>query len=146
MSANEKYVKLARQVALFRGLNPEEVHKIFARGTTMNVDKGNIIFHKGTTGNQMFVVLGGKISLYSGKKHLADLKAGDMFGEMALISSEPRSATAVAAERSLVFVLSEQIFHKIMTKRAAIRILLNIVGTLSTRLRDMNQRLPESGQ
>ena len=146
MPGNDKYVKLARQVALFRGLTPEEVQKIFARGTTMTVEKGNIVFHKGTTGNQMFVVLGGKIALYSGKKHLADLLAGDMFGEMALISNEPRSATAVAAERSQVFVLSEQVFHKLMTKRAAIRILLNIVGTLSTRLREMNQRIPESTQ
>ena len=146
MPGNDKYVKLARQVALFRGLSPEEVHKIFAKGTTMTVEKGNVIFHKGTTGNQMYVVLGGKIALYSGKKHLADLCAGDMLGEMALISSEPRSATALAAERSQVFVLSEQIFHKLMTKRAAIRILLNIVGTLSTRLREMNKRIPESSQ
>ena len=112
----------------------------------MTMEKGNTIFYKGTTGNQMFVILAGKVSLFDGPKHLADLRTGDMFGEMALINNEPRSATAVAAESTQLFILSETFFQKLMTKRVAITMLLNIIGTLSTRLQGMNRRLLELKQ
>lgn len=141
MTLNEKYTVLAKRVDLFRGISPEDVAKIISKGMTMQMQQGNVVFFKGTQGNQMFVVLGGKISLFDGDKHLADLHAGDMFGEMALVSNEPRSATAVAAETSSIFVLSETVFQKLMTKHVAIRILLNIIATLSKRLRDMNSKL-----
>ncbi len=143
MTPNPTHAMLAKRVDLFKGISPEDVARIFARGLTMTMEKGNVIFYKGTTGNQMFVILSGKVSLLDGKKHLADLSAGDMFGEMALINNEPRSATAMAAETSQLFVLSETFFQKLMTKRIAIRMLLNIIGTMSTRLRTMNKRLLE---
>jgi CRP-like cAMP-binding protein len=141
-----EYLALARRIPFFNGLSSEEIAKIFSKGLTMRVEKGNTVFYKGTTGNAMFVVLGGKVSLFDGEKHIADLSTGDMFGEMALISKAPRSATAVAAEESNLFVLNESVFERLMTKRAAIRILLNIVGTLSERLRIANMRLVELDQ
>ncbi len=138
-----KYEELARRVPLFRGLSPEDVAKIMSKGMTMDVKKGDAVFYQGTVGNQMYVVLGGSVGLFDGKKHLATLRAGDMFGEMALINNEPRSATATAAEDCRLFVLSETTFQKLMTKKAAIRILLNIIGTMSKRLRDMNAKMAQ---
>jgi CRP-like cAMP-binding protein len=143
MMPSSKYEMLAKRIELFKGISPEDVHKIMARGLTMTMEKGNVIFYKGTSGNQMFVILTGKVSLLDGEKHLVDLRTGDMFGEMALINNEPRSATAIAAETTQLFVLSETFFQKLMTKRVAIRMLLNIIGTMSTRLRSMNKRLLE---
>jgi hypothetical protein len=49
----------------------------------------------------------------------------------------------VAAETSQLFILSETFFQKLMTKRIAIRMLLNIIGAMSKRLRSMNKRLIE---
>lgn len=129
---------LARKVDLFAGLTPDDVSKIFARGMTIRVLKGETIFYKGTIGSQMYAVLTGTVAVRDGEKDLATLTTGDTFGEMALINSEPRSATVVAAEDSLLFVLSETTFQHLLTKRAAIQILLNIVRTLSHRLRDAN--------
>lgn len=137
----QKFAEMGRRIALFNGLEPEDIAKIFAKGMTMQVEKGNVLFYQGTTGNQMYVVLGGKIDLYDGKKYLASMRTGDLFGEMAVINNEPRSATAVAGESSRVFVLSETTFQKLMTKHAAIRILLNIIGTQSKRLKEMNAKL-----
>lgn len=140
----EKYAELARRVPLFNGLETEDVAKIFSKGMTMEVEKGNILFYQGTTGNQMYVVLGGRIDLYDGKKLLTSLRTGDLFGEMAVILNEPRSASAVAGETSRVFVLSETVFERLMTKRAAIRILLNIIKVMARRLREMNAKLAEA--
>ena len=141
MSTQERYRIYAQRVELFRGISPEDVAKILSKGMTMNVTKGDTIFHKGTTGSQMFVILGGAVDLLDGKKHLATARAGEMFGEMALINSEPRSATAVAAEDSHLFVLDETTFQKLMTKSVAIRMLLNIISTQSHRLKAANDRL-----
>ena len=138
--SEDRYEHLARSVALFDGISPADVEKIFSKGQTMRAQKGQAIFHEGTEGNQMYIVLGGKISLFKASKHLADLTAGAMFGEMALVSDEPRSASAVAAEESMLFVLEETTFDKLMTKRVAVRMLMNIVKTLCERLRDTNKR------
>ena len=145
MSDIAKYANLAQRIALFKGITPEDVHKIFSKGMTQVSEKDNVIFYEGTSGNQMYVVLSGTIDLYSGKKKIATLRSGEMFGEMALINNEPRSATAVAAERSQLFVLSETAFQKLMTKRISIRILLNIVGVMSGRIREANKRLAAAG-
>ncbi len=145
MSDTVKYANLAQRIPLFKGVSPEDVHKIFSKGMTQVEDKDTVIFYEGTTGNQMYVVLAGMIDLYSGKKKIATLRSGDMFGEMALINNEPRSATAVAAERSQLFVLSETAFQKLMTKRISIRMLLNIVGVMSDRIREANKRLAAAG-
>jgi len=109
----------------------------------MEVEKGNVLFYQGAIGNQMYVVLGGRIDLFDGKKHMTSLRTGDLFGEMAVIMNEPRSASAIAGETSRVFVLSETVFERLMTKRAAIRILLNIVGVMAKRIREMNAKLAE---
>ena len=137
----DKIASLAREVELFQGLTVEDIAKIFAKGMTIRVQKGETIFYKGTIGSQMYVVLGGEVLVYDGEQCIATLTTGDTFGEMALIDNEPRSATVVAAEDSHLFVLSETTFQRLMTKRAAIRILLNIVRTLSHRLREANVRL-----
>lgn len=136
----EKVDKLIERVALFNGLTREEVVKIFSHGLTMNCQKDETIFHEGTVGSQMYVMLGGKAGVFKNGKCISELRTGDMFGEMALVCDEPRSATVVALENSKLFVLKEETFDKLMTKRVAIRMLFNIVKTLSRRLKDSNAR------
>jgi CRP-like cAMP-binding protein len=101
----------------------------------MRALKDDVIFYKGTVGNQMYIVLGGKVGVFKGEKCLAELGTGDMFGEMALVNKEPRSATVKAIEASHLFVLSESTFQYLLTKRVAVQVLLNIVRTLSQRLK-----------
>jgi len=137
----EKVDQLIKAVALFHGLTREEVVKIFSKGMTMRCAKGETIFYKGNIGNQMYVVLGGKIGIYDGDKLLASVRLGEMFGEMALVNQEPRSATARAMEDSRLFVLSQDVFERLMTKRVAIQMLFNIIRTLSHRLKLTNEQL-----
>jgi CRP/FNR family transcriptional regulator len=137
----EKVDALIKHVPLFNGLERDEVVKIFAKGMTMRCAKGETLFYKGNIGNQMYIVLGGKIGIYDGQKVLSVLRVGEMFGEMALVTREARSATARAMEDSKLFVLSEETFERLLTKRVAIRILLNIIGTLAHRLKDANAQI-----
>ena len=144
--ATHTLVRLATEVEFFRGLDPNDVAKIFAKGTTQRVAKGQTIFLKGTTGNTMYVILGGKVGVFDGRKQIATLRQGAMLGEMALTTHEPRSASAVALEDSHLFMLNETTFERLLTKRAAIRILLNIIHTLSRRLKEANVQLQQPRQ
>lgn len=138
---NQRVDQMIERVELFHGLSREEVVKIFSKGMTMRANKGEHIFLKGTIGSQMYVVLGGKLGVFDGEKPIAELRTGDMFGEMALVNKEPRSATVTAIEESRLYVLSESTFDRLLTKRVAIRMLLNIIRTLSRRLMKANQAL-----
>jgi len=133
--------KLIQHVELFHGFSREEVVKIFSKGMTMRVSKGETVFYKGTVGSQMYVVLGGTVGVFDNDKIIAKLRTGDMFGEMAIVNQEPRSATVIAVEDSKLFVLSEDTFKRLLTKHVAIRLLMNIIHTLSKRLKNTNQRL-----
>lgn len=141
--SDPRYAKLAKAVDIFNGLSPEDVGKIFTHGVTMNVQKEQVVFHKGTVGNQMFVVLGGSFGVFDGTKQLATLRTGDTFGEMSLLLSEPRSATVKALEFGQVFVLDERVFQKLLTKRVAVQMLINISRMLAKRLQSANRTIRE---
>ncbi len=143
MLGEEKYAALAQKVELFHGLSTSDIAKIVSHSMTIRIGEGETIFYKGTTGNQLYVVLSGQVAILDGKERIATLSLGDMFGEMALVNEEPRSATAVAIEPCHLFMLNETTFHKLLTKHVSVQLLLNIIKTLSHRLRISNEKLKQ---
>ena len=110
---------------------------------TMYVEKDDTVFHKNTEGNKMYVVLGGSIGIFDGPVQMATLRTGDTFGEMSLLTGMPRVASAVALERCNLFTLDEPLFQKLLTKRVAVQMLLNIARMLGGRLKDANRTIRE---
>ena len=96
---------------------------------------------RGDASTELYVILGGNVVLRDGPAEVARLGAGEMFGEMALVNSQSRTATAVALETTSAFVLSEDTFQRLMTKRVALRLLLNMLGTMAKRLQVANEKL-----
>ncbi len=143
MAFRDKYIRLVHTMDLFKGLDPDDLVKIMSMGLTEAVHKGTTIFKKGSLGTKMYVILEGKVKIVDEDKVLATLGKGDMFGEMGLLSPDVRSATAIAEESSSFFVLTAETLVQLFTKRVAIRLLLNIVGKLSQRLRKANELLAQ---
>lgn len=138
-----KFQQLVDHVDMFHGLNVPDVAKIFSKGMTIRVQKGETIFYKGTEGNKMYVVLGGKVGVFDGEKLLSSLTVGSTFGEMSLLMNAPRNATVVALEISNLFSLTEDVFQRLLTKRVAVQMLLNLSRTLGVRLNEANKRSRE---
>lgn len=65
-------------------------------------------------------------------------KVGDAFGEMSVLNHRPRTATATAETAVRLFTLDEAQVNKILEKRVAVRLLLNVIHVLSERLEDAN--------
>lgn len=139
-SMRNTYGVLARRMQLFRGLSPEEVARMFSRGKTEEYLPGDVLFAKGDTGDKMYVVLNGCVEIQDGDRMLARVSQGEMFGEMALVSQAPRSAAAVVAEQSSLLALSMDDITRALQPDTAIQLLVNIVITLSERLRVANLR------
>jgi CRP/FNR family transcriptional regulator, cyclic AMP receptor protein len=71
---------------------------------------GTIIFHQGDPASEMFVIKSGAVRIQLGNRTLGELAAGSIFGEMALIDNEPRSATAIAVTDVELVPVSEKQF------------------------------------
>ena len=93
---------------------------------------GDVIFAEGDEGNSAFVVEEGKVEIFAqdgpSKTVLAVIEEGELFGEMALIDSRPRTATATALEPTRLTEVSDQtILSRLGEADPVIRLLLNVV-------------------
>ena len=88
-----------------------KVHGLFLNAQrTMSVPAGGIVFKEGDEGEEMFGIISGEIELRSGDAVIARLGTDDVFGEMAVLDSEPRMATAVATQDTELAVINRHRF------------------------------------
>ena len=104
---------------------------------TRVVKAGGAIFREGEDARELFVIKSGDVRIQLGNRTLTELHANDIFGEMALIDDEPRSATAVAVtDVELVPVTEKQVLFLVsQTPYFA----LNVMRVLAQRLRATNK-------
>jgi CRP-like cAMP-binding protein len=80
---------------------------------------GSVIFKEGDEGSEMYIIIQGLVEIRkatgpASSKILTTLKKGDMFGEMAIIEKQPRSATAVAVQPTRALVLNEKLYDSMI--------------------------------
>src|ERR1017187_706557 len=71
---------------------------------------GDVVFNEGDPGDEMYGIVEGEIQLRKTDRVIADLGVDDVFGEMALVDSSPRSATAVATTNAVLAVIDRHRF------------------------------------
>lgn len=120
------------------GLNVAQMSEI---GIILDKRSGEIIFNEGDPGQEMYVVLSGKveISLQQESKSiiLGILEEGDFFGEMSLLEGMPRSGTAKAVMHTQLVVLQQESFRQYMASDSELA--WRVMNGLSTRLRNQNK-------
>ncbi len=115
---------------------------LLARATeeTRSFKAGQLILREGETGAEFFVIASGSVAIRHGNRTLQVLGEGEIFGEMELIDSEPRSASVLAETDCVVVPVSEKQFL-FMTSEAPY-FALNVMRVLAKRLRASNNALP----
>ncbi len=146
----EKYRPLVESIELFDGIEFKNCIKIMGMALQSKIMPGDVIFHKGDPGHEMYVILRGRIEILDegpdGDRALAVLGPGETFGEMALFDRHERSAKAVALDDCVLLALDEHKVEKLLTKSVAIRLMFNFARMLSRRLRETNVLLARAKQ
>jgi CRP/FNR family cyclic AMP-dependent transcriptional regulator len=101
--------------------------------------KDEKIFDEGQSGDCMYVVLDGQVDLLVNGKCVESLAAGGVFGEMALIDSVPRSATAVVRTDGRLAPVDRKRFTYLVQQTPFFAI--QIMRVMADRLRRMNARV-----
>jgi len=110
-------------------------------GNTKNVQEfpaGTTIFAQGTPGDVMFVVLDGEVEIRGESEVFEVIGPGDILGEMALIDSQPRSASAVAKSDCRLAPVDEKRFQFLVQETPLFS--LQVMRVLVERLRRMNAK------
>lgn len=132
--------KILKQVPIFRMLGKESIDFIVERLKFKTFQAGETIIKVGDVGEEMFIIISGDTDVIIGEgdkaQVVATLGSGDYFGEMALLTDEPRSATVKAKEGCETFVLHKNEFDVILERYPSIA--LSMTKIVSKRLRDTN--------
>ena len=106
---------------------------------TRRVRAGGVIFREGERADELFVIKSGYVRIQIGNRAMADLTTDNIFGEMALIDSEPRSATAMAITDVELVPISEKQFLFLVGQTPYFA--LKLMRVLAQRLRVTNKVL-----
>jgi CRP-like cAMP-binding protein len=109
-TGSDQKVKLLSKVPLFAECNAKELSRIASLADEIEVDKGYVLTRQGSPGRECFVVSKGKAKCVLRGKRIATYGPGDVFGEMALLDNEPRSATITAESDMVLFVVDARSF------------------------------------
>jgi CRP/FNR family cyclic AMP-dependent transcriptional regulator len=109
---------------------------------------GDIIFREGSQGDCAYLIERGEVRVYKGPPDaevtLAVIRSGALLGEMAMIDSEPRMASAIAITETSMTMVSRTMFERKMeTADPFLRALLRV---LTRTLRDVSKRIPAKSE
>jgi CRP/FNR family cyclic AMP-dependent transcriptional regulator len=100
---------------------------------------GDIIFREGDEATELFVIKSGQVRIQIGNRSVAEFGQDSIFGEMALIDSEPRSATAIATTDVELVPVSEKQFLFLVSQTPYFA--LKVMRVLAQRLRVTNKTI-----
>jgi predicted GNAT family N-acyltransferase len=129
-------------IPLFESLSDKEVSNFLRSGTVLSLQPGDRIIRQGDVGDEMYIILSGVAEAVSRKEDqehsLAIMSKGQIFGEVAFISTAVRSADVNALTEMQVLIISKGFLTRAMRKQPEIsaKVLFNLSLILAQRLRD----------
>lgn len=126
-------VLILKGVDIFAETPDEVLADVAEACEEMNVAAGETIFNKGDLGDTLYVVVSGRVRVHDDAVTFSELGDAEVFGEMALLDPEPRSASVTALQETRLLRLAEQPFQELLDERSEIA--RSIIKVLTRRLR-----------
>ena len=108
-------------VEVFKTLTPTELTNVAERMVKRHYLPGEVVIHEGDVGHELFLISEGDVKVERSGREVARLGPGEFFGELALLSGNPRNATVVATDPLETYVLGEADFRAAMDASASFR-------------------------
>jgi CRP/FNR family transcriptional regulator, cyclic AMP receptor protein len=140
-----------RQLELFTDLLDDEINILVKHAKIHSLDEGEVLFQEGDDGDFFAIVIDGLIEITKLVENensiiIASLTNGATLGEMALIDHETRSASAIAATPTTIFVLSRQSFDTLIDQspRCGVKLIRKIATILCSNIRRTSELFADS--
>ena len=111
---NQK-VELIRHAPLFAHVSKRQLAQIAQIADEIDLREGKEMTTQGTRGREFFVLLEGNADVKKNGRRINTLGPGDFFGEIALVSDTPRTATVIATSSVRALVITDRAFKRLMT-------------------------------
>lgn len=131
LSKNEK-VELLRRIPLFAACTRRELIEVALVADEREAGADDVLMEQGQPGREFFLLIDGTVVVRRNARRLAELGPGDWFGEIALLTFKPRSATVTATSQCRLFVIHDRTFRQVV--EASPRIALRVLGSVAQRL------------
>jgi len=126
------------QVPMFERCTTAQLDLVGRLGEADSFEPGDDIVVEGDAGDGFFVMTNGRARVHRGGVDVAELGAGDYFGELSLFDPAPRSATVTAADTTTCIRLSPETFRRALDEIPAVRDAL--LHGMARRIHDLDQR------
>ncbi|MCA9548454.1 MAG: Flp pilus assembly complex ATPase component TadA [Myxococcales bacterium] len=143
----EQVTRFLGHVSLFENVKPEYLPSIAKRVEERVFARGQIIFNEGEPGDTLYIVKAGSVGVFlvdakvGLRFELARLRSGQVFGEMAMLTEQPRGATCQAMEPTECILISRPTFMAIVERVP--QVALSVAEVLANRVDQLNR---ERGQ
>ena len=142
----EKYAKYAQILEKTKWANDfswDHIKKICLYIDPVMAKPGAVVFKEGDLDRSLGIIVKGAIDIFKENKRVTTLKSSQTFGEMALMDGEPRSATGIARDETVIFFMREHHLLKLAEDdpRLGVQLLWKIAKLISQRLRHTTGKL-----
>jgi CRP/FNR family cyclic AMP-dependent transcriptional regulator len=110
---NQK-VEVIKRAPLFAGLSKRELQRVAAIADEIDFREGKELTRQGKPAREFFVLLEGSADVSKDGRRINQLRDGDFFGEIALVSRSPRTATVTATSPVLALVITDRSFRRLL--------------------------------
>jgi CRP/FNR family transcriptional regulator, cyclic AMP receptor protein len=125
-------IELLKRVPLFSGCSKSELRELAKSADELDIREGTVLTREGRSAREFFVLIDGTARVTQADKKIADLGPGDWFGEIALITNSPRTATVTATSASDVLVITDRRFRGVVETMPSIA--LKVLASVGDRL------------
>jgi CRP-like cAMP-binding protein len=107
-------VELLRDVPLFAGCSKKELEQISRIADELDFKEGKTLIREGALGREFFVLVDGTAEVLRGGRKIDIAGPGDFFGEMALLTDQPRNASVVTTSAVDALIITARNFRSLM--------------------------------
>jgi CRP/FNR family transcriptional regulator, cyclic AMP receptor protein len=125
-------LELLKGVPLFAHCSRKELEEVGKIADELDFLEGKELTREGSRGREFFVLLEGTAEVTQGKRRIASLSDGDFFGEIALVSDVPRTATVTTVSPVRALVITDRSFKRLLERFPQVQ--LKVLRALAERI------------
>lgn len=144
MISTVEKVLFLKSIELFSQIPGEDLVRVAQIAEENEFEDGQPLMREGELGDSMYLIVAGRVAVKKGEQVVVDLGERECVGEMAILDSEPRSASVEAAGSVLALKIEREDFYDLMNERPEIA--QGVIKVLTRRLRHTTAQKPPAPQ